>query len=83
MRRRPFHEHTQHTMRQVPKRHGSRLDLQYSPIPAVSHVEVRWRMIVINTSDEAVHLVALGHAELDAVRLPTNLRDRAAEERRE
>jgi len=33
-------------MRQVTKQYGRRLDLQYSPMLAVSHVEVRWRMIV-------------------------------------
>src|SRR6266545_1832943 len=64
MRCRPFHNHTQHTMRQVPNEHGSRVDLQYSPMLAVPHVEVRWRMIVvIHRHDDTEESTDLGHPE--------------------
>jgi hypothetical protein len=61
MRRRPFHNHTQYSIRQVPK-HGGRVDLQYSPMLAVSHVEVRRRVIVIvHRHDDTEEPTDLGH----------------------
>src|SRR5438128_2926058 len=64
MRRRPFHHQTPHSMRQVPKQHGKRRDVYYSPMLAVSHVEVRRRMIVIvHRHDDTEESTDLGHLD--------------------
>jgi len=44
--------------------HGSRLDLQYSPVLSVSHMEVPWRMIVIiHGHDDTEESTDLGHPD--------------------
>src|SRR5437764_1159696 len=62
MQRHPLHDHTHHPMRQIPKQHGGRADLQYSSMLAITHMDVRRGMIVVvHRHDDTEESTDFGH----------------------